>query len=185
MALDDLQETQQGAFTSKRDFLKAQKLAKKEMTKDLCERCRDLRFNLKVKQEKVDGVNEKDVRETMLAPFVQDFNRDKLLRMMMSKIYSRSIIVYVVDMTNFEASLVPEIFQMIERQHHRVIIVANKIDAIPQGFKVDSLQLWIKKRLSQYFEDIDSLESFNICLVSSLKVTGISKIETVLQRMRN
>ena len=68
---------------------------------------------------------------TMLAPYVADFDRERLLKIMLPKIYSRSIIVYVVDMTNFEASIVPEIFEMIEQKHHRLIVVANKIDAIP------------------------------------------------------
>ena len=78
--------------------------------------------------------------------------------MMLPKIYSRSIIIYVIDMANFEASIVPEIFEMIEKKHHRVIVVANKIDAIPQGFKVDSLQLWVKRQLAKYFNDIKALE---------------------------
>ena len=53
---------------------------------------------------------------------------------MLPKIYSRSIIIYVCDMSNFEGSIVPEVFEMIEKEKHRLILVGNKIDAIPKGF---------------------------------------------------
>ena len=58
---------------------------------------------------------------------------------MLPKIYARSIIIYVCDVSNFEASIVPEILEMVEKQHHRLIVVANKIDALPSGFKLDTL----------------------------------------------
>ena len=76
---------------------------------------------------------------TLLAPYVKDFNREKLLETMFSKIYNRSIIIYVCDMSNFEASIVPEVFEMIEKNKHRLILVGNKIDALPKGFKIDTL----------------------------------------------
>ena len=76
---------------------------------------------------------------TLLAPYVKDFDREKLLQAMLPKIYARSIIIYVCDMSNFEASIIPEVFEMIEKNKHRLILVGNKIDAIPAGFKIDSL----------------------------------------------
>ena len=58
---------------------------------------------------------------------------------MLPKIYARSIILYVCDASNFEASVVPEVFEMVEKERHRLIVVTNKIDALPKGFKLDSL----------------------------------------------
>ena len=52
----------------------------------------------------------------MLAPYVKSFDRKKLLKAMLPKIYSRSIIIYVCDAANFEASIVPEIFEKIEKR---------------------------------------------------------------------
>lgn len=77
---------------------------------------------------------------------------------MLPKIYSRSIILYVCDVANFEASIVPEVFEMIEKENHRVIIVANKIDALPKGFKLDTLQLWVKRQIAKHVTDIRKLE---------------------------
>ena len=64
---------------------------------------------------------------------------------MFSKIYPRSIIIFVCDMSNFEGSLTPEILNEIETKKHRLIFVGNKIDTLPVGFTIDRLQLWIKR----------------------------------------
>ena len=78
---------------------------------------------------------------------------------MLPKIYPRSIIVYVCDAANFEASIVPEIFDKIIREHHRVIIVVNKLDALPKGFKIDSVQAWVKRQMMRYIgDDLNQVE---------------------------
>lgn len=74
---------------------------------------------------------------------------------------------------------------MIERDQHRVIIVANKIDALPRGFKLDTLQLWVKRQIGKYVSDVSKLEQFHICLTSAKKVTGVNKILTILDKTRN
>ena len=70
---------------------------------------------------------------------MNSFDRKKLLDLMFKKIYSRSIIIYVCDASNFEGSIVPEIFKRVEKDRHRLVLVANKIDTLPRGFKMDSL----------------------------------------------
>ena len=73
---------------------------------------------------------------------------------------------------------------MVEKDRHRLILVANKIDAIPKNFKIDSLQLWVKRQIEPHFNDINNLEQFNICLTSAKKATGISKIFTILEKTK-
>ena len=73
---------------------------------------------------------------------------------------------------------------MVEKNKHRLILVANKVDAIPKGFKEDTLQLWVKKQVQKYFKDFDSLEKVNICLTSAKNATGIGKIFTILDRTK-
>ena len=103
---------------------------------------------------------------------------------MLPKIYNHSIIIYVCDLTNFEASIIPEVFEMVEKKRHRLILVANKVDAIPQGYKEDTLQLWVKNQIQKYFKDFKSLEQVNICLTSAKRATGIGKIFTILDRTK-
>ena len=64
---------------------------------------------------------------------------------MFAKIYGRSIVLYVLDITNFEGSQIEEIYDLINNKRHRVIVVVNKIDALPKGFNIQKLQLWVKR----------------------------------------
>ena len=100
------------------------------------------------------------ITDTLLAPYVNSYDREKLLKILFSKIYARSIIIYVCDMSNFEGSVVPEVFKMIEKDRHRLILVGNKIDALPKGFKIETLHKWLKDRASSYFEKPENLEQF-------------------------
>ncbi len=59
--------------------------------------------------------------------------------------YYKSIIIKVIDMANFEGSQIPEIYENVNKKKHKLIIVANKIDALPSGFSVERLQGWVKK----------------------------------------
>ena len=75
-------------------------------------------------------------RAVKLADHVASFNRAQIIKNIFKQIYSRSIIIYVIDITNFEGSQIEEIYQLINSGKHRVLVVVNKIDALPKGFKV-------------------------------------------------
>ena len=70
---------------------------------------------------------------------VTSFDRDALVKGLFSKIYGRSIVLYVLDITNFEGSQIEEIYDLINNKRHRVIVVVNKIDALPKGFSIQKL----------------------------------------------
>jgi hypothetical protein len=85
-------------FQSESQIMQNKKFKRNEALVNLCQRCRDLRFtNLEPKKEL-------ESAETLLAPFVSEFNREALMKEMFSKIFPRSVILYVCDMSNFEGS---------------------------------------------------------------------------------
>ena len=55
---------------------------------------------------------EEPIKEgTLLAPYVNLGDRKGIVKELFNQIYDRSVIIYVCDVSNFEASLVPEIFE--------------------------------------------------------------------------
>ena len=74
-----------------------------------------------------------------MSDFVTSFDRAGLIKNLFRQIYGRSIILYVLDITNFEGSQIDEIYDLINNKRHRVIVVVNKIDALPKGFTVERL----------------------------------------------
>jgi ribosome biogenesis GTPase A len=89
--------------------------------------------------------------------------------------------VYVIDITNFEGSQIEEIYTLINKGKHRVLVVVNKIDALPKGFKVSNLQLWVKRQIEAKIEpDIN----WNVCLASAKKATGMQKVLEILGKWK-
>lgn len=80
-------------------------------------------------------------------------NREKILELILEKIPWRSIIIMVVDITNFEGSVIEELFENINKNKHRLILVVNKIDALPRGFTVTRLQKWVKDQIRSKLSD--------------------------------
>lgn len=46
------------------------------------------------------------------------------------------------------------------------------------------MQMWVKRQICKYLTDPDQLEAMNICLVSARKMTGLSKILTILDKTK-
>ncbi len=51
--------------------------------------------------------------------------------------YRRSVVIKVLDITNFEGSEIDELYEEVNQKKHRLIVVVNKIDALPPGFSVE------------------------------------------------
>lgn len=136
-------EELQNKLPTQSSYNAEQKYKRKLANRNLCQRCRDLRFTNE-KPTKEEALSYDDSGTTLLAPYVNDFNRKELLRVMFSKIYPRSVIVYVCDMSNFEGSLADEILKEVEMKKHRLIFVGNKIDTLPSGFTIDRVMTWVK-----------------------------------------
>jgi ribosome biogenesis GTPase A len=66
-------------------------------------------------------------------------NRESLLKAVFDRMFSKSIVILVLDIVNFESSQIDEVFTHINTNKHRLLVVINKIDALPTGFGVDRI----------------------------------------------
>ena len=62
-----------------------------------------------------------------------------------------------------------------------MLVVVNKIDALPSGFKVSNLQLWVKRQIESKIEDEIS---WHVCLASAKKATGMQKVLEILGKWK-
>lgn len=116
-----------------------------------------------------------------LSDVVASFDREKIMKNIFQQIYSKSIIIYVLDIVNFYGSQIQEVYDLINSGKHSVIVVVNKIDALPKGFKTDRLQLWVKRQLE---EKIGKDINWHICLTSAKVDTGMLKVLEILEKWR-
>lgn len=66
-------------------------------------------------------------------------DREEILKQITGKMYARSIVIKVMDITNFEGSEIEELYEEVNKKGHRLLLVVNKIDALPKGFSVERL----------------------------------------------
>lgn len=71
-------------------------------------------------------------------------DKEAILKTLIEKMYSKSIVIKVIDMANFEGSQIDEIYEAVNMRKHKLIIVCNKIDSLPKGLRVERLQTWVK-----------------------------------------
>lgn len=103
---------------------------------------------------------------------------------MFSKIYKKSICLYVCDISNFEGSLDQEVLTEIEKGKHTMIFIANKIDALPKGFTIERVQNWVRDQLKKRISK-ELLDDTIICCTSARQVTGIPKVLDCLHKLKN
>lgn len=162
------------------DLLQERREQEKKPENELnCNRCHQLKNQNKLLEYKLKEETGPPTpgKVTRLADHVASFNRQAILRSVFKQIYSRSVIFYVIDITNFEGSQIDEVYDLINNHKHKVLVIVNKIDALPKGFTVDRLQLWVKRQIEHKFgNDID----WTICLSSAKLATGCAKVLEIL-----
>ena len=125
------------------EILKQQKLVDRKPEGSLvCKRCVELKGQNKLihynpLDQKPGGKFQTQVSN--LSSHVTSFDRPKIINDIFKQIYAQSIILYVIDILNFEGSQIQEIYDLINEKHCRVLIIVNKIDALPNSFKTRAI----------------------------------------------
>ncbi|SIT82615.1 ribosome biogenesis GTPase YqeH [Edaphobacillus lindanitolerans] len=90
---------------------------------------------------------------------------------------SKGLVVYVVDIFDFNGSWIPGLHRFAGK--NPVLLVGNKVDLLPKSVKEQKLKNWMKaeaKKLGLHAEDV--------LLVSSFKGTGIGQAIEEIDRLR-
>lgn len=126
-----------------------------------CQRCHDLSFHNKT--ETVIS-EEKDLQSLDLESFVKKIYRE---------IRPYSLILYLIDLSNLSATMIPRIFKLQKEKKCKIWIIVNKIDVLPKDYDLKTAKHYIRTLTKQTFDDI--LEE-DIFFVSSVAGTGFQKL---------
>jgi len=91
-----------------------------------------------------------------------------------------SLVLMVIDILDFESSLVPEFFDACRQRNLPVIFVINKVDCLPEnkhGKRLDRVKVWVRRMSRQ----IRNVHVNDVVLVSSLNAYGFSQLEERLR----
>mmetsp|Transcript_14282 Transcript_14282/g.20878 ORF Transcript_14282/g.20878 Transcript_14282/m.20878 type:complete len:464 (-) Transcript_14282:1784-3175(-) len=93
-------------------------------------------------------------------------------------IQPNSVVLKVVDLLDFEGTLRKDVFDLIQQKNCKCILVPNKIDALPPGYKYERIHKWVK-------EVTRDRKDLKVCVVSSKNGEGISKVINVLKKYKS
>mmetsp|Transcript_114136 Transcript_114136/g.261955 ORF Transcript_114136/g.261955 Transcript_114136/m.261955 type:complete len:620 (+) Transcript_114136:15-1874(+) len=98
---------------------------------------------------------------------------DQVVSKVAQRIRKESLVLMVVDVLDFESSVVPELFMACRQKLLQVIFLINKIDLLPQGVQMERIKLW-SRRMSRHMKNVQLQD---VCLISSQTGEGFHKLE--------
>jgi ribosome biogenesis GTPase A len=103
-----------------------------------------------------------------------------------TRIPKESIIIKVVDILDFETSIVPEMYETLKRRGFKIITVINKMDCLPiEDREWKNIENWICRISKILRTNIGPDGKKDVVLVSSVTDMGFDKLESRLQHHNN
>ena len=88
-----------------------------------------------------------------------------------------SIVLYVIDLIDFNGSLIKEVFDISMQKKAHVILILNKIDALPLNAKLERIYQWGINETRNLFKNLD------VAPVSARTGEGYSKVIKILKEL--
>lgn len=104
-------------------------------------------------------------------------NQDDFLRMLGSIGSKKALVVHIVDVFDFEGSLIPGLQRFIG--NNPVLLVVNKIDLLPKVSNWNRIRNWVQKQVKD-----NGLRIADAVLVSARKNHGFERLIELVGRMR-
>lgn len=94
-----------------------------------------------------------------------------------------SLVIYLVDLSNFQASVIPQVFPITEEKKCKVWIIVNKIDVLPSDFPLPGAKSYIRRFFKDRSEEIE-ISSEEVFFVSSKTGEGFDKLISKLKPLQ-
>jgi len=102
-----------------------------------------------------------------------------LLNILKNQIPSKSIIVFVVDLIDFEGSVTEGVIEMINTKKASLLLVANKVDILPKSYHYDRVHAWVKERITGFINES------KVAVVSSKSGEGMKRVIELLKKLHD
>ncbi|MCI3923186.1 ribosome biogenesis GTPase YqeH [Paenibacillus sp. TRM 82003] len=144
--------------TEKKDALGYVPTAAAERTPIVCQRC----FRMKHYNE-----------ASSVTP-----DQGEFLRLLNGVGETRSLVVHIVDIYDFEGSLISGLQRFVG--NNEVVLVVNKIDLLPPGINANRILNWVQRRAKE-----EGLRTADIVLVSAKRGTGFERLAETIEAHRS
>ncbi|GFE55282.1 GTPases ISS related protein [Babesia ovis] len=101
----------------------------------------------------------------------------ELISNMVRRIKSEGLVLYLVDITNIEATALPELYIALRNKSMEVIWIVNKVDVLPHKTDLPEIKRWIRSMVRH----IGNAKNSDVFMVSSTKGIGFDALEKRLK----
>ncbi|MFD1018833.1 ribosome biogenesis GTPase YqeH [Thalassobacillus hwangdonensis] len=110
---------------------------------------------------------------------VQDvpYNDDDFLRMLNSIGSTKSLIVNLIDLFDFNGSVISGLARL--TGNNPIILVGNKLDVLPKSINPKKVEQWLRRTAKEY-----GLQVKDVFLISAAKGHGMEQLSEAIERYR-
>lgn len=105
-------------------------------------------------------------------------DQDDFLRLLSSIGNTDSLVVHIVDLFDFEGSLISGLQRFVG--NNPVLLVVNKVDLLPKGMNLNRLRNWVQRQAKE-----QGLKTVEVVLCSAKRNIGFDRVIEEIERYRN
>lgn len=105
-------------------------------------------------------------------------DQDEFLRLLSSIGSTDSLVVHIVDIFDFEGSLISGLQRFVG--NNEVLLVVNKVDLLPKSINMNRMRNWVQRQAK-----LQGLRTVDVVLCSAKRNIGFDRVIEEIERYRN
>ncbi|VTZ70211.1 GTP-binding protein, putative [Plasmodium chabaudi chabaudi] len=100
-------------------------------------------------------------------------DRNNIMNNLIKKMKKKSLVLYIIDITNIENTILPELYIGCKNKDINIIWLVNKIDCLPKSTNLDIIKIWFRNMIRQ----IKNTHINDLIFISALKCYNYNILE--------
>ncbi|ANQ09934.1 Uncharacterized protein PCOAH_00045240 [Plasmodium coatneyi] len=106
------------------------------------------------------------------AKYIQG-DRNEVMNNLIKKMKRKSLVLYLVDITNIENTILPELYIGCKNKDINIIWLVNKVDCLPKSTNLEMVKIWFRNLVRQ----IKNAHINDLIFISALKFYNLNMLE--------
>lgn len=100
-------------------------------------------------------------------------DRNEVMNNLIKKMKRKSLVLYLIDITNIENTILPELYIGCKNKDINIIWLVNKVDCLPKSTNLEMVKVWFRNLVRQ----IKNTHINDLIFISALKFYNLNMLE--------
>ncbi|KJP88449.1 hypothetical protein AK88_01901 [Plasmodium fragile] len=110
--------------------------------------------------------------EVSTAKYIQG-DRNEVMNNLIKKMKRKSLVLYLIDITNIENTILPELYIACKNKDINIIWLVNKVDCLPKSTNLEIVKIWFRNLVRQ----IKNAHINDLIFISALNFYNLNMLE--------